>query len=62
LNVEAGWPQFQIHFFDRIKKKVNSKGQRALLRLKQDCVLRVPRDIESFCFANKYNLGNYKHN
>jgi len=62
LNVEAGWPQFQIHFFDRIRTKVNRSQNQALLRLKEDCVLRVPRDIESCVFANGYNLAQYSHN
>ena len=62
LNREAGWPQFQIHFYDRIKRKVKGNNQKALLKLKQDCVLRVPRDIESCVFTNSYNLNKYRHN
>ena len=41
---------------------MKGRNQKALLRLKQDCVLRVPRDIESCCFANNYNLDKYNHN
>lgn len=39
------------------------KGEKAaLLRLKQDCILRVPRDIESCIFANGFDLSKYRHN
>ena len=34
----------------------------SLHKLKQEAVLRVPRDIESFIFCNSYDLSKYKHN
>ena len=61
-NEVAGWPQFQVHFYDRIKKRCKGDNHLGLIRLKQEAVLRVPRDIESFIFCNNYDLSRYRHN
>ena len=34
----------------------------ALDKIKQEAIWRVPRDIESFLFRNKVDLGKYRHN
>ena len=61
-NDVVGWPQFQVHFYDRIKKSCRGRSSVSLHKLKQESVLRVPRDIESFIFCNSYDLSKYKHN
>ena len=34
----------------------------ALDRLRSDCLLRLPRDLETFCFHNYIDLGKLHHN
>jgi hypothetical protein len=63
INLEkSGWPQFNVHFYDKLKAASRGRVQVALDRLKQDSVLRVPRDIESFLFRNRIDLSKYSHN
>jgi hypothetical protein len=59
LNHKAGWPQFQVHFYDRLKKLSNNRSNLALLKLKKDAILRVPRDIEAYAFKNNMELSRY---
>ena len=58
----SGWPQFHVHFFDKIKQRFKDKDSLAMECLRQDSVLRIPRDIESFLFHNKLDLSSYQHN
>lgn len=63
INLEkSGWPQFNIHFYDRIKTFTRGRVSLALERLRQDCVHRVTRDIESYLFRNNIDLSKYSHN
>ena len=51
-----------MHFYDRLKKQANNRNNLALLKLKHDAILRVPRDVESFAFRNNMDLTRYQHN
>ena len=62
LNQISGWPQFQVHFYDHIKFLAHERSNLAIVQLKKECVLRVPRDIESFAFRNKMDLTKHQHN
>ena len=55
----SGWPQFNVHFYDKMRKQ-NSRS--AMSQLKNDCVLSVPRDIEGYLFKQQYDLSLFAHN
>ena len=60
----SGWPQFHVHLYSWLLLASNNRPQIALHKLKQDAILRTPRDIELFAFANKADqqIGTYRHN
>jgi len=58
LNIEAGWPQFNVHFYDRLKKNYKKAKKSVLNRLMHDAVLNIPSDIEAFLCIEGYNPPN----
>lgn len=63
MNLEkSGWPQFVVHFYDKLKSSSRGRVPVALERLKAEAIFRVPRDIESYLFRNRIDLSKYSHN
>lgn len=59
---KSGWPQFVVHFYDKIKHFTRSRTSVALDKIKQEAIWRIPRDIESYLFRNKVDLSRFRHN
>lgn len=51
-----------MHFYDRIKQDAHNRIPLAIDKLRHEAILRVPRDIESYCFYNSFDLSKYAHN
>ena len=63
INEEISkWPQFQVHFYDKLKRQSQGNKKLALAKLKQDCILRIPHDIDSMCYSHNKDLRKYQHN
>ena len=61
----AGWLQYNVHYYDRIKFKYGNDDDaidQSLVQLSEQMVESVPRELESFIFINqlKTNKGSLR--
>lgn len=54
--MRAGWLQYNVHYYDRIKFKYGNDDEasdQALEQLREQAVESVPREVETFLFMNE---------
>ena len=54
---KSGWSQFNVHYYDSIKKSKSEGKVYELGKLEEDILIRTPADILESMFLNQWQVS-----